>query len=98
LATAPFTQDATRRLAGSDLTLEQAREALRVAHGTSVSSTGGVNVDDPQRARELVEGATASMLDAIHTLSLIMTAVPVVAIVLAVILLCPATTISPKSN
>jgi MFS family permease len=98
VGTALFTQDATRRLAGSDLTLEQAREALRVAHGTSASSTGGVNVVDPQRARELVEGATASMVDAIHTLSLIVTVVPVVAIVLAVILLRPTPAISPKSD
>ena len=97
VGTALFTQDATRRLAGSDITLAQAREALRVAHGTSASSTGGVNVVDPQRAREVVEGATASMVDAIHTLSLIMTAVPVVAIVLAVILLRPPA-ISPKSD
>jgi MFS family permease len=84
-----FTHDATRRLAGSDLTLAEAREALRAAHGTSVSSTGGVNVIDPQRAREVVEGATESMIHAIHTLSLIMAAVPVAAIVLALVLLRP---------
>ena len=50
-----------------------------------------VDIVDPQRAREVVEGATASMVDAIHTLSLIMTAVPVAAIVLALILLRPQT-------
>ena len=76
-----FTHDAMRKLAGTDITLAQAREALRAAHGTSVSSTGGVGVIDPQRAREVVEGATESMIHAIHTLSLIMAAVPVVAIV-----------------
>ena len=86
-----FNHDAMRRLAGSDVTLAEAREALRAAHGTSVSSSGGVNIVDPQRAREVVEGATASMIDAIHTLSLIMTAVPLVAIVLALVLLRPRT-------
>ena len=91
IGTALFTQDAMRRLAGSDISLADAREALRVAHGTSVASTGGTNIVDPQRAREVVEGATASMVDAIHTLSLIMAAVPVAAIVLALILLRPQT-------
>lgn len=84
-----FTHDAMRRLAGSDISLTEAREALRAAHGTSVASTGGVNVIDPQRAREIVEGATDAMIHAIHTLSLIMTVVPVVAIALALILLRP---------
>ena len=56
-----------------------------------------MNVVDPQRAREVIDGATASMVDAIHTLSLIMTAVPVVAIVFAVLLLRPTITISPDS-
>ena len=86
-----FTHDATRKLAGSEISLEDAREALRAAHGTSVASTGGVNVIDPQRAREVVEGATESMIHAIHTLSLIMAAGPVVAIVLALTLLRPRT-------
>lgn len=91
IGTALFTQDAMRRLAGSDISLAEAREGLRVAHGTSVASSGGSNIVDPQRAREIVEGAAASMVDAIHTLSLLMTAVPVVAIVLALILLRPHT-------
>ena len=94
-----FTHDPMRRLAGSDLTLAEAREALRAAHGTSVASTGGVNVIDPQRAREVVEGATESMIHAIHTLSLVMAAVTVVAIVLALILLRPRTASnSPNSD
>jgi hypothetical protein len=37
------------------------------------------------------------MVDAIHTVSLIMTAIPVIAIFLAVILLRPTTTVSPDS-
>lgn len=89
IGTTLFAQDARRRLAGSDVSVEQAREAFRVAHATSVASTGGANVVDPQRAREVVEGATASMVDAIHTLSLLMTMVPVAAIVLALVLLRP---------
>ncbi|MFI5508927.1 MFS transporter [Mycobacterium sp. NPDC051804] len=89
VGTGLFTQDAMRRLAGSDISLAEAREAFRVAHGTSVASTGGSNIVDPQRAREVVEGATASMVDAIHTLSLMMAAVPVIAIVLALVLLRP---------
>jgi MFS family permease len=91
VGTTLFTHDAMRGLAGSDITLAEAREALRAAHGTSVASTGGVNVIDPQRAREVVEGATESMIHAIHTLSLIMAAVPVFAILLALILLRPRT-------
>jgi MFS family permease len=66
------------------------RTGFLVAHGTSVASRGGANVFDPQRAREVVASATASMVDAIHTLSLMMTVVPVAAIVLALVLLRPA--------
>lgn len=90
VGTTLFVHDATAKLAGSGITEAEAREALHVAHGTSVSSTGGGNVLDPQRAREVVEGATDSMVAAIHTLSLMMAAVPVAAIVVAVILLRPA--------
>jgi MFS family permease len=46
VGTALFAHNATSKIAGTDLTLEQARDALRAAHGTSVSSTGGVNVVD----------------------------------------------------
>jgi MFS family permease len=95
VGTTLFTHDAMRRLAGSDISLAEAREALRAAHGTSVASTGGVNVIDAQRAREVIEGATGSMIHAIHTLSLFMTVVPVVAIVLALILLRPRTEQEP---
>jgi hypothetical protein len=78
-----------RKLNDSGITVEQARQALQVAHGAAPASTGGVRVLDPQRASAVVHGATDAMIDAIHTLSLIMTAVPVVAIVLALILLRP---------
>jgi len=89
VGTTLFVHDGMRALAGSGITVPQAREALQVAHGTSVSSTGGIHVLDPQRARAVVEGATESMIHAIHTLSLMMAAVPVAAIVLALILLRP---------
>jgi hypothetical protein len=89
VGTTLFVHDGMRALAGSGITVPQAREALQVAHGTSVSSTGGAHVLDPQQAREVVEGATESMIHAIHTLSLMMATVPVAAIVLALILLRP---------
>ena len=90
IGTTLFIHDATPKLARSGITEAQAREALQVAHGTSVASSGGGNVLDPQRAREVVEGATDSMVSAIHTLSLTMAVIPVAAIVLAVILLRPS--------
>jgi MFS family permease len=88
VGTSLFVHDATQKLAGSGITVAEAREALQVAHGTS-TSPGGVNVLDPQRAREVVEGATDSMIHAIHTLSLVMALVPVAAVVLAIVLLRP---------
>lgn len=84
-----FVHDGARALAGSGISVAQAREALQVAHGVSVSSTGGAHMLDPQRAREVVESAGVWMIHAIHTLSLMMSAVPVAAIVLALILLRP---------
>jgi len=89
VGTTLFVSDATTKLTGSGITVGEAREALQVAHGTSVASTGGVNVLDPQRARAVVEGATESMVHAINSLSLMMAVVPVAAIVLALILLRP---------
>ena len=87
IGTAIFVQDGARKLALSNITEEQAREALRVAHGGTESGSGGTNVLDPDRAREVVAAATDSMVDAIHTLSLIMAVVPIAAIILALVLL-----------
>ncbi|OBB12813.1 MFS transporter [Mycobacteriaceae bacterium 1482268.1] len=92
IGTTLFTHDAMRRLSQTDITVDQAREALRIAHGTSVASTGGANIVDAQRAREIVAGAEASMVEAIHTLSLMMAVVPIAAIVLALVLLRPGST------
>lgn len=55
--------------------------------------SGGVL--DPERARVVVENATVSMLDAIHTLSLIMAVVPAAAIVAALVLLRPTRESAP---
>lgn len=67
------------------ITLEDAREALRPAHG-GAGSAAGTNVLDPQRAREVVDGAHAGMIEAIHTLGWVLTAVPVAAIILVLVL------------
>ncbi|WP_446223411.1 MFS transporter [Nocardia sp. IBHARD005] len=89
LGTTMFLQDGRHKLARTDITEEQAREALRVAHGGTTAGSGGTNVLDPERARAVVEGATESMLGAIHTLGLVMAPVPLAAIAVAVILLRP---------
>ena len=89
IGTTLFVQDGARKLADSKITEEQAREALRVAHGGTESGSGGTNVLDPDRARAVVAAATDSMVDAIHTLSLIMAVVPIAAIILALVLLRP---------
>jgi MFS family permease len=89
IGTSLFVHDGARKLASSNITEDQAREALRVAHGGTESGSGGTNVLDPDRARAVVTAATDSMIDAIHTLSLMMAVVPCVAIVLALILLRP---------
>lgn len=59
----------------------EAREALQSAHGH--------NVLDPQRARAVVDGVHAAMIDAMHTLGWMLTVVPLVAIVLVLILIRP---------
>lgn len=69
------------------ITLIQARQALQAAHG---GPPAGANLIDPERARAVVAGATTAMINAIHTLSWLMSAVPVAAIVLAVVLLRPS--------
>ncbi|MBJ8344840.1 MFS transporter [Antrihabitans sp. YC2-6] len=82
-----FLHDGLPKLDGSGITESEAREALRVAHGGTTSSAGGTNVLDPEHAQKVVEGATDSMLYAIHTLGLIMAVVPLVTIVCSLILL-----------
>lgn len=72
------------RLAGSGIALEEAREAFRTTHGGPV---GGTHVVDPERARVVVAAAIQSMIDAIHTLGMIMAVVPIAAIVAALLLI-----------
>lgn len=94
LGTTLFVHSSRDRLAGTGITGEQAREALRVAHG-GAGSAAGTNVLDPERAREVVEGATAGMIGAIHTMGWMLTAVPVAAII-AVLVLMRGTRRSPE--
>lgn len=89
IGTTLFLRDAGRKLADSGITEDQAREALRVAHGGVPSPAGGGEVLDPEQAHWVVSEATQSWISAIHDLSLIMAAVPAAAIVLALVLLRP---------
>jgi MFS transporter, DHA2 family, methylenomycin A resistance protein len=66
------------KLAGSGITIDEAREAFRATRG---GLAGGSHVVDRERAKGVVAAATQSMLDAIHTLGLVMAAVPIAAIV-----------------
>ena len=80
------------KLAGSGISLEEARTAFRAMHGGG--PVGGSHVVDPEKARVVVAAATQSMVDAIHTLSLVMAVVPILAIVVAMLLLRPVRTFS----
>jgi hypothetical protein len=80
-------RDGMHRLAGTGITLEQAREAFRATHGTLV---GGSHIIDADRARLVGAAATQSMLDAIHTLSLVMAVAPLAAMVAAVVSIKPS--------
>lgn len=82
VGTSLFLHDARRKLEGSGISEEQAREALRVAHGGAPNPVGG-EVLDPEQARWVVSEAADSWLRAIHEVSLIMAVVPLAAIVAA---------------
>ncbi len=82
-----FISGGMHKLAGSGITREQAREVLRATHGGGL--VGGSHVVDSDQVRRVVEAATQSMLDAIHTLSLFMAVVPIAAIVVAMVLIKP---------
>ena len=89
VGTTLFLQDARRKLEGSGITEDQAREALRVAHGGAPNPAAGGELLDPEQARWVISENTESWLGAIHDLSLIMAVVPAVAIVAAWVLLRP---------
>lgn len=74
------------KLAGSGITLEEGREIFRATHG---GPAGGSHLLDPDRARTVATAATEAMLDAIHTMSLLMAGAPLVAIVVAIFWLKP---------
>lgn len=80
-----FYHDGAQKLVGTGITNEQARDALRVAQGAGGPASGSVL--SPMQAQWVVSEAKQSMIDAIHSLGLIMAAVPAVAIVLAMVLL-----------
>ena len=76
------------KFAGTGVTAEQARDALRIAHaGASPAGGPGTSVTDPEQLRWVVPRAAEVMIDDIHTLSLIMAVVPTIAIVVALVLL-----------
>ncbi|MDQ1322512.1 MAG: hypothetical protein QG655_3760 [Actinomycetota bacterium] len=95
VGTTLFVHDGRRKLEDTGITEEQARDALRVAHGGTHTAAGS-EVLDPEQARWVVSEATDSWLTAIHQVSLIMTAVPLVAMVVAWILLRPKRTALPS--
>ncbi|RDH76871.1 MFS transporter [Mycolicibacterium moriokaense] len=85
-------RDGMHRLEGSGISFEEAREAFRATHGTLV---GGSHIIDADHARLVTAAATQSMLDAIHTLSLVMAVAPLAALVAAVVLITPT---APKRS
>lgn len=89
VGTTLFLRDGRPKLEGSGITEEQAREALRVAHGGAPNPVAGGEVLDPEQARWVVSEATDSWLRAIHEVSLMMAVVPALAIVAALVLLRP---------
>ena len=89
VGTTLFLRDGRAKLQDSGISTEQAREALRVAHGGAPNSAGGSEVLDPEQARWVVSEATDSWLGVIGDLALIMAVVPAAAIVVAWVLLRP---------
>jgi MFS family permease len=89
VGTTLFLRDGRAKLEDSGISEEQAREALRVAHGGAPNSAAGGEVLDPDQARWVVSEATDSWLTAIHETSLLMAVVPAAAIVAAWWLLRP---------
>jgi hypothetical protein len=82
-----FLRVGDEELAGTGVDATTARDTLRVAHGASAAGAPGTGLIDPEQNRWVVSQAALAMMDTIHILSLIMTVVPVVAIVAALVLL-----------
>jgi len=92
--TAASTKLASSSGASPDARTTSAAQAGRLRHhprggarGVPGGLVGGAHVVDPDRARVVVAAATQSMLDAIHTLGLVMAVVPIAAIVAAMMLI-----------
>jgi len=64
-----------------------------------VTAHGGreAHLVDPEQARLVIDQAPHNAVDAIHTLSLVMAVGPIVAIILALWLIKPAT-VEPRGN
>lgn len=97
VGTTMFLHSGRRKLEDAGISEGQAREALRVAHGGAPNPATGSEVLDPDRARWVVSEATDSWIDAIHQTSLIMAAVPALAILAAIVLLRRAAEPPPNS-
>jgi MFS transporter, DHA2 family, methylenomycin A resistance protein len=80
-----FLTDSVHDLSKSGITRAETREALLTTHGGR-----GAHLVDPEHAQLVVDQAPHNAVDAIHTLSLIMAAGPITAIILALWLIKPA--------
>lgn len=76
-----FIRDAEPKLAGTGITAEQAGQIL----GATADGPNGPGLN-PERTQWVISQATSSMIATAHTLNLAMTAVPVAAAVVAVVL------------
>ena len=76
-----FVREAAPKLAGTGISAEQAGEIL----GATAGRPSGSGLD-PERTAWVISQANASMLEVANTLNLIMTAIPLVAAVIAVVL------------
>ena len=79
-----FLTDSAHDLSRSGITRSETREALLTAHGGRTA-----HLVNPEQARLVIDQAPHNAVDAIHTLSMIMAAGPVVAIILALWLIKP---------
>ncbi|WNG93624.1 MFS transporter [Mycobacterium sp. ITM-2016-00318] len=80
-----FLTDSVHDLSRSGVTRTETREALLTAHGGREA-----HLVNPEQARLVIDQAPQNAVDAIHTLSVIMAAGPVIAIVVALWLIKPA--------
>ena len=82
-----FAQDRNRRLVDMHITAKQGREAFYLAHGGGDGVAQEGQALDPELLHQVVQGAEQCMVYTIHTLSLVMSVIPLAAIVAALVLL-----------